>query len=247
MGDLTFDEARSLGEVFGRLDFKALLLLSRFETSSTKYDAMKVLKELETSGISFPQSFSPIIPQSSLYRKVDELHEAGFLEIVDKKEFVRGTLEKPMNLYRLSLKGSLACTIQRYAFFLDPEVRFWATEYAKQLESMPGFPLLIAFLRWHKERRIDLSSARIDPLYRLFTTLMAMRDHPEDLPTPFLRSFAARLKTMTGDELDKDLEMLTEMAKQISESPAATEALRRKIQGQKGLDHGSSHVRRNEI
>jgi len=113
---------------------------------------------------------------------------------VDKKEFVRGTLEKPMNLYRLSLKGSLACTIQRYAFFLDPEVRLKAkskaTEYAKQLESMPGFTLLIAFLRWHRERRIDLSSGRIDPLYRLFATLMAMRDHPEDIPTPFLRSFA---------------------------------------------------------
>lgn len=243
MGDLTFDEARFLGEVFGRLDLKALLLLTRFETPSTKYDAMKVLKELKTSGISFPQS--------SLYRKVDELHEADFLEIVDKKEFVRGTLEKPMNLYRLSLKGSLACTIQRYAFFLDPEVRLKAkriaTEYAKQLESTSGFPLLIAFLRWHRERRIDLSHARIDSLYLLFTTLMAMRDHPEGIPNPFLRSFATKLKTMTGDELDEDLEILTEMAKQISESPAATEALRRKIQGQKGLDHGSSHVRRNEV
>jgi len=186
MSELNLDEARSLSEVFGIIEERKVMLMTCFDPPCTKYDAMKALKRDKIP-----------YPRSSLYPDVDRLHEVDFLEVVEKRLFVKGSLRKRMRLYGISPKGRIAmiihCRILSSDRKVPKEVRERAKQYLSCFEPIREWPIYLDFLKWHKERRIDLSRARIDIWYLIFTFSMAAGEHPEHITNPILRKSAEEM------------------------------------------------------
>ena len=175
MTQLTFDEARSLAQVFGTLDPKILILLLLFQKPRSKYDASMFTENKLTKHR---------IPTSSLYRIVDRLCKAGFLEVVDEGRYEHGDPKAVKEIYGLSLKGMLASEISGLVIVLDPT--FPARERGsimpeESLEKYVDRSYTIDFLRWHRDRGFNLSNARIDYAYLYLVSLLGRLDRkPED-------------------------------------------------------------------
>jgi hypothetical protein len=189
MAKLTLNEARNLCRVFGEADpYRAVLLLLFMQTTS-KWDLRRKMRM-------FPKNYR--VPQATLYRRVNELSENFYLDMISTK---RGRAGGPVNYYRLSLKGLLAAGIYGYALFLDSDIPISVREKAKVerwiriFESSlgPAYDLYISFLRWHRERNVDLSKARVDMPYFSATMLLSMLDHPEIITEKQFRELAEPL------------------------------------------------------
>lgn len=174
MTKLTLEEAKSLATVFGDVDRRSLTLLSKFHKPRSKYDAMIELNHL-------PKPFR--IPRASLYRKVDQLHESGFLRIVDTETFVRGSLKESVHRYGLSAKGTVAASIFSYILFLDSKTPSHERKESEKLiagfESLPAWGTIIEALRWHKKMEFDLSHARINYMYLVLTGILPKFDQSD--------------------------------------------------------------------
>jgi hypothetical protein len=191
MLSVSLEEAQSVARVFGEIRQRITMLLTAFQPAATKYEAMKTLQKDEIP-----------YPRASLYRDVDRLNEAGFLQVVDEKRFVRGSLDNPMLVYGISIKGRIAAMIHCYILSSDPKTRLKERNRAKAYLKFSGlqeFPLLVDLLKWHREREIDLSRARIDMVYLVFTLLLAAGEHPEHVTEPDLRKCAESMRKMIDE------------------------------------------------
>jgi hypothetical protein len=173
MTQLDLEEARSLAGLFGELDRKRMLLLLLFERPGSRWDKKEEIKKLPKSDR---------IPTATLYRNVDELLAEGFLEEMKGYER-RARGGATVVTYHLTLKGCLAGAIIARLLLeqkISPELRKRVEGMAELLDSAPGWPLFIEFLRWHKQRGIDLSRVNIDGAYFSSILWLALIEHPKD-------------------------------------------------------------------
>jgi len=177
---LSYEEAKSVASVFGEVDYQKTILLLMFREPASKYDCLKKMGDLL-------EDFSDYrVPRATLYRKVDELFESSFLEITGKRKFVRGSLAQTVYKYTLSFKGYAATIIYSYAFLLDPNVPkrlkkdILPKGILEAMESSMG-RIFVMLLKWHKERSIDLSRAKVGILYFNLTLVLSIMDHPQDI------------------------------------------------------------------
>jgi hypothetical protein len=211
MSKLTLEEARSLAQVFGEVDPYRAVLLLLFVRTTSKWDLRPKMKM-------FPKSYR--VPQATLYRRVNELSENFFLDLVYAK---KGRAGMAVNSYRLSMKGILAAGIYAYALFLDAQIPTSVKEksnveqWIRTLESSlgPAWDLYISFLRWHRERRVDLSKAKIDMAYFGTVMFLSMLDHPENVTEERMRELVEPLIKlgMVAPVDPKDVPVLLENAK----------------------------------
>jgi hypothetical protein len=186
MEKLTLEEARELSKTFGELDQYDAMLLLFFMRTRSKWDLLDTVKKL-------PKNYR--IPQATLYRRVNALRDRTFLDVISSKT---GRAGMTVNSYRLSLKGLLAGCIAAYATFLDPAIpatlkeKTQAEQLAQVMESAvgPAWALYIDFLKWHRERRIDLSNAKIDMAYLGLVLALSMLDHPETVTEERMRELS---------------------------------------------------------
>jgi len=178
MNRLTYQEAKSLASVFGEPTRQRTMVLWLFREPSKKYDVIK--KKMR----SIPKPYR--VPDASLYRQVDKLSKNNFLESIKKGSM---KLRKPVdvNEYRLSFpKGILALLIHACVLYLSPNT---SDALKKKLEleglvEMVESPVLrpfLFFLQWHRDTGIDLSRAKIEPLYYNFTFFLAMLNRLEEI------------------------------------------------------------------
>jgi hypothetical protein len=189
---------------------KSVLLLLFFKPDSRWGISLRVEK--------LPKSYK--IPQASLYRKVDGLYESCFLELLNTKIGRAGTT---VSYYGLSLKGLLAGFIYAYVLFLDSKTPANLKEHTqldeliKIFESAPGWSFFIDFLKWHRDRRIDLSRAEVDMAYFSLTLLLSILERPKDLSEQDFSRLAEHLKRfgMVPEQAPKDMILLLENSKKF--------------------------------
>jgi len=207
--ELSLSEARSLARVFGEIDRQKSILLLLFIKPDSRWGISLRVDKL-------PKSYR--IPRASLYRKVDELYESSFLDLLGTETGLTGMT---VSRYRLSLKGLLAGFIYAYVLFLDSgtpdgvKKNTGLDELIGTFESMPGWKLYVSFLRWHKGRSIDLSQARIDAAYFTFTLILSMLERPKDVSEQDLTRLSDHMKKfgLAPSQEPKDLVQLLEKAK----------------------------------
>lgn len=177
MSSLTLEEAKSLANVFGDLDNDQATILLLFDRPRNKHQAY-------VQSASFPRSFR--IPMASIYRKVDDLCNLFFLELVDSRTYMKSdNLRGTGNYYQRTLKGLLAAYIYAYVLVLDKgtprEVveRMELRDYIRVLESSKGATLFVDFLRWNKNRGSDLSRVKVDMKDLALSFLHYALDNPE--------------------------------------------------------------------
>ncbi len=187
---LDLEEARSLASVFGNLDRKRTVLLMLFEKPGSKWDA-----KTRMSGL--PKSYR--ISTASLYRNVDELLAHGFLQVVKGSER-RSRGGATVFSYELTLKGIFAAGINACVLFLDSKTPVSLEEsvdtekLVQNFESNPGWSFYIDFMKWHRDRRIDLSNVSVDMAYVGSTLTLAMLEHPENVTLERLQALAKRMR-----------------------------------------------------
>jgi hypothetical protein len=173
MTQLDLEEARSLAGLFGELDRKRMLLLTLFDSPGSKWDKKEAMKKAPKSDR---------IATATLYRNVDELLAEGFLEEMKGYER-RARGGATVVTYSLTLKGCLAGAIIARLLLeqkISPELRKRVEGIAETLDSAPGWPLFIEFLKWHKQRGIDLRRVSIDGAYFSSILWLALIEQPED-------------------------------------------------------------------
>jgi hypothetical protein len=184
---LTLEETRTLVGLFGEIDRSKSLILMFLTHEGSKWDILSKIKQL-------PKRYR--IPTATFYRKFDELRGSSFLEVVGEKP---GRAGLTVIKYGLSLKGYLAAAISAYEFFLDSrtpanlEEDIGADRLIQLVESNPAWPLFVTYLRWHRDRGIDLSNVKLDMVYFGPTLAVAILDHPEELTVERLRKLAEGL------------------------------------------------------
>jgi hypothetical protein len=173
MTQLDLKEARSLASLFGELDRKRMVLLILFDRPGSKWDKRQESEKLPKSDR---------ISTATLYRSVDELLAEGFLEETKGHER-RARGGATVVTYNLTLKGYFAEAITARLLLeerISAELRRRVEEIAKTLDSSPGWPLFIEFLRWHRKRGIDLSRVSIDGAYFGSILWLALIEHPKE-------------------------------------------------------------------
>jgi len=190
MARLSLEEASDLAKVFGEVNRRKTVALLLFDQPRSKYDALtKRMKD-------FPKAYR--ISRATFYRKVDELLGSFFLQPVNKREFRKGSLRETVYYYRLSLKGFLAAYIYLYVLFLDSKTPDGLKESVEKelakFESSPGWSFMIGFLKWHKDRNVDLSHAKLDVAYFSLTLLLSMLDTPKEVSEEDLRGLSETVK-----------------------------------------------------
>ena len=167
MVKVSLEEAASLVSVFGEFDRKTMALLILFGMQRSKYDALTKMSDL-------PKSFR--LPRATLYRKVGALYESGFLQVAAVREFVKGNLREHVKEYSLSIKGILTVAVHvNYLKFQTPHVEKNETNsILERFEELIGSSMVLDFLRWHRDRAIDLTNAKIDLDYFTITSMNAM-------------------------------------------------------------------------
>jgi hypothetical protein len=156
-----------------KTDRKRMLLLTLFDRPGSKWDKNEVMKKAPKSDR---------IATATLYRNVDELLAEGFLEEMKGYER-RSRGGSTVVTYRLTLKGYFAEAITGRLLLeekISPQLRKRVQEIAETLDSTPGWPLFIEFLRWHKQRGIDLSHVSIDGAYFGSILWLALIEHPKE-------------------------------------------------------------------
>ncbi len=203
MPKLNLREALSLVAVFGRLEQRALMLLFCFEEPRSKYDVVRLTSKL-------PKNYC--IPRASLYRKVDELYDAGFLDedVSRTRPFVRGPLKAKVRYYELSSKGLILDVIFRYVVYyaMKPLGREWketTKESIEYFENSSLWAIVIDSLRWHRDMRFDLGRAKIDYCYIFLTAMISKFDRLNDVKDESLRRLLGELKARIGDYSKKQL------------------------------------------
>jgi hypothetical protein len=181
---LSLEEARSLAGLFGELDRKKMLLLLLFDKPGSKWDRQDDVKKLPKSDR---------ISTATLYRNVDELRDGGFLEEMKGSER-RGRSGTTVQTYRLTFKGYIAEAISAHLLLLErktsPQLGEEVERIAKGLESTPGWPVLVEFLKYHRDMEIDLSRVSIDSAYFATMLSLALSKHsPEDISSIVEPSF----------------------------------------------------------
>lgn len=178
MDRLTFEESKTLARVFGEPTTQKTIVLWLFREPGKKYDVIKEKMK------SIPKPYR--VPDASLYRQVDKLAKSHFLDIIKKGSM---TLRKPVDIneYQLSFpKGILALAIYAYVLYLSPDT---SDTLKKKLElaglaemvELPFWRPFLFFLEWHRDTGIDLSRAKIEPLYYSFTFFLAMLGRLEEI------------------------------------------------------------------
>jgi hypothetical protein len=141
-------------------------------------------------------------PTSSLYRQVAELRKAHFLHVLGERRFERGALRWDVETYGLTYKGTLAAAIYGYVLYHEPAVpishRERYQESVERVESSPIWSSLVNWLRWHKEREIDLSRAKVDLAYFNLTNLLVMMEHPSQVKDPSARKLVRKSKQVSN-------------------------------------------------
>jgi len=229
VAQLSVEEARSLSRVFGEIDRQKSVLLLLFHKPNSRWGIMPMIKKL-------PKTYR--VPTASLYRKVNELYDSSFLKLLNTE---RGRAGIAVSYYGLSLKGYLAACIYAYVLFLDAKTSASVKEQTgldklvKNLESTPGWSLFIDFLRWHKDRNIDLSNVKIDIAYFSLTLTLSMLDHPENVTEQDLIRLSEHLKQfglVPQKEPKEILQLLQSTKKSIQEVGENVLALLRRPNGQ---------------
>jgi len=197
MARISLGEANSLASVFGELDLRMATLLLQFREPRSKYDALLNMQQV-------PKDLR--IPRASLYRRVEEFRENGFLHVEETRTFAKGTLRMPINVYGLSVKGLIAADIYSYVRFLSSTTESKGSRTAdhqvKRLERSQEWRFIISFLKWHRERGIDLSRARIDFMYVYVIGLLSLYERPDEIEDPVALEFLRCARAM-GRESEK--------------------------------------------
>jgi hypothetical protein len=68
--------------------------------------------------------------------------------------------------------------------------------------------MVVDFLKWHKDRAIDLTNARIDLTYFIFTGMFAMLPKPLNLTTPEITQLVEKVQKRTDEIFVKALKDL---------------------------------------
>lgn len=220
MVQLNVEEARSLARVFGEFDKKKAIILMFFVKPDSKWDVKNKI-------IKLPKFYR--VPESSLYRLVEELVTQGFLQIV-KGSARRGRGGMMVHDYELTMKGLVAAGINMYTLFLDSKIPASLKEHldterlVQNLESNSAWPFYIEFLRWHRDRNIDLIRANVDFGYVSSILLLAMLEHPERITVERLQALASSMKEfdihipdVTNQTVD-DIRNLASLLKSIGSS-----------------------------
>jgi hypothetical protein len=190
MNKLDVGEAQSLARVFGERDVKETILLLLFQEPTSKWDARKRIEK-------WPKFYR--IPESSLYKMVDQLVTDGFLQVVEGSGR-RGRGGMVVHDYGLTIKGVFAAGINAYLLFSNPNSprslthSIGAKRLAQNFESNPNWSFIIDFLKWHKERKIDLSHSRVDFAYVGSTLALALLEHPETVTLERFQVLAERMR-----------------------------------------------------
>ncbi len=190
MASLDLKEAKSLADVFGELDRKKMLLLLLFDKAGSKWDKKKEIKELPKADR---------ISTASLYRNVDELVGGGFLQVM-KGSARRSRGGATVLTYHLTLKGYLAEAVNAQCLVLErrlsANLRKRVEKIVEDLKSSPGWPVYIEFLRWNRDRQIDLSRVNVDEAYFGSTLLLALLEHREDQIWKLIQPSANKTKEL---------------------------------------------------
>ena len=190
MVQLNLEEARSLARVFGEFDKKKAIILMFFVKPGSKWEVKNKITKL-------PKYYR--VPESSLYRLVEELATRGFLQIV-KGSARRGRGGMMVHDYELTMKGIVAAGINLYTLFLDSKIPVSLKEHLDEerlvqtLESNPSWPFYLEFLRWHSDRNIDLSQVKVDIGYVGSILSLVMLERPENITLERLQALASSMK-----------------------------------------------------
>ena len=211
------EDARSLARVFGEPDRRKTAILLSFHKPRSQFDVLKETEHL-------PKAYR--VPRATLYRKVKELYDAHFLDLIEQREFVKGNLRGTVRYYRLTFKGYLAGFIYAYLLFIDPKTptslkeKVELDDFGKALrilESSPSWSFVVSFLRWHKNKSFDLSFAKIDIIYFALTLGLSMLEMPESISEEDLRALSEVGKPF-GMIPPQDPNAMLELLKTLSKS-----------------------------
>jgi len=183
-------------------DFKILSILAKMGPS-TGYD---ILRSTIPKG-----GKNPEIPRSTLYRKIKQLEKNGFIEKLEQDEFRRGKLVKSMPIYYLTFKGSVA------------SLRYWSPKIKTRNEEKV-LKNISSWISWHVEKGIDLSTAKVDFQYFLFSSMLMVIENPRIAPKMGfpsglivdLRNFREKLHREEC-EFEKILKQFLRVARKITE------------------------------
>ena len=176
------------------MDYKrSILLLLFYNKPRSKY-------EIALSMEKTPKSVR--IPQASLYRIAKELEDLGYIKATATPRHQTTRPDETVNEYQLTLKGNLAARIYTYILLLDPKTpsslmeKLKPEELIKRLEAGPDWALFINFLRWHRERRDDLSRVKLGAAEYYFTLLLSVLQEPESLTDSAVNSMLEQSKQL---------------------------------------------------
>ena len=161
--DMSSEKIKDLFKKLDNRDFEILHLFKE-KGPSTRYNILVSTKPLH--------GINPRIPRATLYRKVKKLIALGFLEEIKKGKFERGKLQSPMPVLSLTYFKGLVASLAHKGPIPDG---------------------LKGWFRWHLQYNMDLSDAKLDIGYFLWTGMYALREHPEWFPKE-LRSMGYRMK-----------------------------------------------------
>jgi len=150
--------------------------------SSEDFDILKFFYEKRKAS-KYEASVNLKIPRATVYRRIQVLKEKGFLEVVDKKTFQRGSLKSEVEILKYTVKGILATfgsNINLREFFegLPPEIKIESSTIAKLASyevQLEFFNKLFEKLNYLNEdltdKRVDLNTIANLYLYLAFTNM----------------------------------------------------------------------------
>jgi DNA-binding MarR family transcriptional regulator len=116
------------------------------------------------------------IPTPTVYRNLNSLVDAGFLDKHDHRPQARGESEHHVEVYEISIKGRIAEAICSYLLYYHektPQQDKKAYEgIIKKFESDRDWYMILDSLKWHANRNADLSSIRLDWKYIFITAAL---------------------------------------------------------------------------
>jgi len=179
MDHLTYEQALSIARVFGEPTKEKTIVLWLFREAAIPYEATKRMKSL---------SKKDRVADATIYRQVKRLSREYFLDAT-KKRTMKLKESADINEYQLSYpKGIIALTIFAYVLYLSADTsadlkrKLGLADLAEIVNShSPIWRGFLFFLQWHRDTGIDLSHARIEPLYYSFTFMLALLNRLEEI------------------------------------------------------------------
>jgi hypothetical protein len=192
LAHLTYSQALQIAKVFGEPTKEKTIVLWLFREPAIPYLARERIKTLPKKDR---------VADATIYRQVKKLSREYFLDATKKRTMI---LKEPADVseYQLSFpKGVIALTILAYVLYLSPDAstdlkkKLGLADFAEIVNSPFWRPFLF-FLQWHRDTGIDLSHARIEPLYYNFTFMLAMLNRLEEISENEFNALSQFMETL---------------------------------------------------